>query len=211
MPKIVAKKNANRTAIAYAYVIRVLTLVLKPFVFVIVGFVRLITRPLHGEDPGDIQEAAVEELVSIIETVEDEGIIDGERSELLQAALDFSEISASEVMTSRVDIVAIDIDDEWDDILETIDSAPYSRLPIYEDSLDNIIGVLYLNHFLKALVDEETVDIRSLLMEPCYVYKTLKLPSCWVRCGSRKSTSPSSPTNTAGPWALSRWKTCLSR
>ena len=140
-------------------------------------FVRLITKPLHGEAPDDSQEAAVEELVSIIETVEDEGVIDEDRSELLQAALDFSEISASEVMTSRVDIVAIDIDDDWGNILKTIDSAPYSRLPVYENSLDNIIGVLYLNHFLKALVEEETVEIRSLLMEPCYVYKTLKLPS----------------------------------
>ena len=53
---------------------------------------------------------------------------------------------------------------------------PFSRLPVYEGSIDNIIGILYINHFLKAVVDGDRVDIRSLLMPPCYVYKTVKLP-----------------------------------
>ena len=177
MPKIVAKKNANRMALRLSAPIRGLMFVLRPLVWIVVGLVHLITRPMKGDAPADEQEAAVEELQSIIETVEDEGIIDEDRSEMLQAALDFSEISASEVMTARVDMVALDIDDSWEEILEIIDKAPHSRLPVYEDSIDNIIGVLYLNHFFKALVDGDKVDIRSLLMEPCYVYKTVKLPA----------------------------------
>ena len=176
LPKIAAKKNANRMAMAYAYVIRGLTLLLLPVIFVVVGLVRLLTAPLKGEAPENEQEEAAAELQSLIETVEDEGIIDGDRSELLQAALDFAEISAQEVMTARVDMVAIDIGDDWEDILTTIDEAPHSRLPVYEDSIDNIIGILYLNRFFKAMLDVEKVDIRSLLMEPCYVYKTARLP-----------------------------------
>ena len=58
-----------------------------------------------------------------------------------------------------------------------MEEAPYSRLPVYEGSIDNIIGVLYLNHFLKAMTDDGRADIRSLLMPPCYVYKTMKLPA----------------------------------
>ena len=80
-------------------------------------------------------------------------------------------------MTARVDVQAIDIDDDWEEILAQIEDAPYSRLPVYEDSIDNIIGVLYLNHFLKAMTDDGRVDIRRLLMPPCYVYKTMKLPA----------------------------------
>jgi putative hemolysin len=177
MPKIVAKKNANNTAINYSYIIHGLMIILKPVVFIIVSLIHIITKPLKGEKPADEQEAAVEELFSIIETVEDEGVIDGDRSELLQAALDFSEISASEVMTSRVDMLSIDIDDDWEEILEIIDKSPYSRLPVYEDSIDNIIGILYLNHFFKAISGIEKIDIRPLLIKPCYVYKTMKLPS----------------------------------
>lgn len=177
MPKIVAKKNANRTAIRFAYPIRALMIVLKPIVWVVVGLVHLITKPMKGDTVEDEQEAAVEELQSIIETVEDEGVIDEDRSEMLRSALDFSEISASEVMTSRVDMDAIDIDDDWDEIMRVVDGANHSRLPVYEGSIDNIIGVLYLNHLFKALVDNDRVDIRSIMIKPCYVYKTVKLPS----------------------------------
>lgn len=177
IPKISAKKNANRLALRFAYPVRFLMVVLKPLVFLVVGAVNLIIRPRKEGSGTAVQDAAIEELQSIIETVEDEGVIDEDRSELLQAALDFAEISVSEIMTSRVDMMAIDIDDDWDLILDIIENAPYSRIPVYEDSIDNIIGILYLNHFFKAMVDNEGVDIRSLLIDPCYVYKTLKLPA----------------------------------
>ena len=157
MPKIVAKKNANRIAPVFAYPVRLLTYILTPVIWIVVGLVRLITLPLKGEKTQEDDEAAVEELQSIIETAEDEDVLDENRSELLRSALDFSEVSASEAMTARVDVEAIDIDDDWEEILE-------------------VIGFLYLNHFLKALTDEERPDIRSLLMEPLYVYKTIKLP-----------------------------------
>lgn len=177
VPKIVAKKNANKMAPRIAYPVRFLTIVLKPVTMIVVGLVHLIMKPLKGEDNGDDQEAAIEELQSIIETVEDEGVIDEERSELLQAALDFSEISASEVMTARVDMLAIDIDDSWEEILETIENSAYSRIPVYQDSIDNIIGILSQNHFFRALLDGYPFDLRTILMEPCYVYKTLRLPA----------------------------------
>ena len=89
MPKIVAKKNANRLAPVFAWPIRLLTYVLLPVILIVVGLVRLITWPLKGEERQEDEEAAVEELQSIIETAEDEDVLDENRSELLQAALDF--------------------------------------------------------------------------------------------------------------------------
>ncbi len=177
IPKIVAKSSANRLAESYAYFVRGLTIVLMPLIRLVVGLVKLLTLGLKGEEADDDEEAAVEELSSIIETAEDEDVLDEDRSELVQAAIDFSDIMASEVMTARVDVVALDIDEDMAEKLRVIESAPYSRIPVYEGSIDNIIGVLYLNHFLKALAGEETPDIRSLLMKPCYVYKTMKLPA----------------------------------
>ena len=79
-------------------------------------------------------------------------------------------------MTARVDVEAIDIDDSWDNILIRVEQSAYSRLPVYEGSIDHVVGILYLNHFLKAITDGER-DIRCLLMEPCYIYKTMKLPA----------------------------------
>lgn len=177
IPKIVAKNSANRIALRHAYFIRILSVLFKPLIMLVVGLIRLICLPLKGERTDASDDDAVEELTSIIETAEDESVLDEDRSELVQAAIDFSDVMASEVMTARVDMLALDIEDDWDELLKTIDESPYSRLPVYEDGVDNIIGVLYLNHFLKALAGDEKPDIRSLLMPVCYVYKTMKLPA----------------------------------
>lgn len=177
MPKIIAKNSANRIALSHAYFVHGLTIILMPLIWVVVGLTKLITSGFKGDEAGSDEEAAAMELSSIIETAEDEDVLDEDRSELVQAAIDFSDVMASEVMTARVDVVALDIDDDWNEQLATIDSAPYSRIPVYEDSIDNVIGVLYLNHFLKALTDEKNPDIRSMLMPPCYVYKTMKMPA----------------------------------
>ena len=176
IPKIVAKENATRQAEGVAVPVRILTILLFPLVWLVVKLITLITLPLKSEADAEDDEA-VEELQSIIETAEDEQVLDEDQSELVQAAIEFDQISVSEVMTARVDVEAIDIDDDWDKILETVENAPYSRLPVYENGIDNVIGVLYLNHFLKALTEGGRADIRELLMPPCYVYKTMKLPA----------------------------------
>ena len=176
LPRTVAAKNANRLALSLAGVMRLLTAIIRPFSFALGGIAGLFTARLRGEAQPEGDEAAVEELQNIIDTAEDESVLTEGRGDLLRSALDFSEISASEAMTARVDVDAIDIDDDWEDILDRIENSKHSRLPVYEDSIDNIIGFLYLNHFLKALTDDPRPDIRSLLMEPLYVYKTIKLP-----------------------------------
>ena len=176
IPKITAKKGANNYAKKYAYIIRFLMIVLKPLVLIFVGLIALITAPMKGELIEDDSEGKVEELQTIIETAEDEDVIDEEESELVQAAIEFPDVSASEAMTARVDVLAIDIEDTWDEIIATIAKSHYTRIPVYEGSIDHIIGVLHMNKFLKAIVDSDEGDIRSLLMEPCYVYKTMKLP-----------------------------------
>lgn len=177
MPKISAKKNANRMSLKNVYVVRAMMIIFYPLVWLVVSLIKLLTMGMKPEAADADSDEAVEELQSIIETAEDEDVLDEDQSELVQAAIDFSETSAFEVMTARVDVQAIDIEDDWDDILAIIEDAPFTRLPVYEGSIDNVIGILYLNHFLKAMADDGRVDIRKLLMPPCYVYKTMKLPA----------------------------------
>ncbi len=176
IPKISAKKNATRFALRFAYPLRLLMVVLKPLIWLVVKLIWLLTFWLRPEDEADADEA-VEELHSIIETAEDEDVLDEEQSELVRSAIDFSDISAMDVMTARVDVVAIDIEDSREEIRRQIEKASFSRLPVYEGSIDNIIGVLYLNRFLKAIADGDEADMRALLMPPCYIYKTMKLPA----------------------------------
>lgn len=184
MPKIIAKKNANRLAEAFASVIRFIMYLFKPIVWLVVKLADLLTRGIH-QDQDDVTEA-VEHLKSIIETAEDEKVLDEDQSELAHKAIDFSEISASEVMTARVDMDAIDIDDDWNEIMKLVTRSSHSRMPVYRDSIDNIIGTLYLNHFLKEVADSRRVNIQKLLMKPCFIYKTTKLPDVFEELKNAK-------------------------
>ena len=175
IPKIVAQKNANRLSGAFAPALRFLMALFRPVTLLVVFLVNFITKRMKGEQSAD-EDSAVDELHSIIETAEDEEILDEGESELVNAAIDFSETSVQEVMTARVDIVAINIDDTPEEISEIIENSPYSRIPVFEDHKDNIIGILAVNHYLKALIDDPGADIRPLLMPVSYVYKTMKLP-----------------------------------
>ena len=187
VPKILAKKNATRLTLAVAGSIYILSVVLRPLVWCAVGLTHLLTGRLRGEQPDDAQEAAVEELQSIIETAQDEDVLDDDRGELLQNALEFAEVSASQAMTARVDMVALDIEDSLEEILEQVSDVPYSRLPVYEGDTDNIIGVLHMNTLYRALLEGTEVNIRALLTEPCWIYKTVKLPAVLEQLRARQT------------------------
>lgn len=189
MPKIVAKRDPLSFSLRVARPLRLLMVILTPVTWVISGLVKLLTAPLKGEtlDEEEEAEAAEEELIDLIETSEDEGIIDEDQSELLQNALDFSEISAQEVMTPRVDMWALEIDDDPEKLKQQIENSPFSRLPVYDEQRERVIGVLYLNHYYRALLDQPEVDLRDLLIEPCFVYKTMKLPTVLSMLKQRKT------------------------
>ncbi len=189
MPKIVARRDSLNFSLRVARPLRVLMILLKPVTFVICGLVNLITSPLQGEQLGEDEEAeaAEEELVNLIETSEDEGIIDEDQSELLQNALDFSEISVQEVMTPRMDMESLDLDDSPEERWKIIENCSYSRLPVFDEDHEKVVGVLHLNHYYRALLDTPEVDLKSILLEPCFVYKTIKLPAVLSMLKQRKT------------------------
>ena len=175
IPKIISKKHANSLSKGISGFISALFYILWPVNYIVVKITNLLTRGL-GRNADDDEPEKTEELQAIIETAEDEGVIDAERSEIVAAAIDFSDVSASDVMTARVDIEAIDIDDDLSEITRQVSKSTKSRLPVYRGSIDNIIGVMHLNPFLKAMAAGESPNIEEIMNEPCFVYKTAKLP-----------------------------------
>lgn len=175
-PKILGKNNANGLSLIYAYPVRAMTLLFAPLVFVVVKLIDLLLLPM-GKVLEDENEMAVEELQSIIEIAQDENVLDESRSELLQSALEFYDVNAYEAMTARVDMDTIDIDDDFEEIKKKVEESGYSRIPVYRGSVDNIIGILHQNHFLRLMLESEDFDIEPLLLEPLYVYKTVKMLS----------------------------------
>lgn len=188
VPKIVAKNNADAAVRIFAYPTKFLTYLLYPLVWLVMGLVRLLSK-LWGKDAEDAPTVTEEELSSIIETVEEEGVIDEDKSELLQSTLDFRDTTVEEIMTPRINTVSFDICDPVEEIKNLIDSSRYSRIPVYEDSVDNIIGVLYLNRYYKAIVDDpaSVEDLRPLLMPPCFLHKTMKLQNALNLLRERKT------------------------
>ena len=176
VPKILAKQHANKICKIAAWPIQILTYVLFPLVFIVMLLMNLI-RKIWGKEAEDEPEITEDELSSIIDTVEKEGIIDEEQGDLLQSSLEFSDTTVEEIMTPRIDLVTIDLDDDEEEIHKTIEESTYSRLPVYRDSIDDIIGILHLNPYYKEAVDGKKVDIESMLLDTCYMHKTLKLPA----------------------------------
>ena len=180
VPKTLSKQHADTVVRWVAIPTRVLTILLSPFVVVVMALLFAL-RKLWGKDVSEVT-VTEEELVSIIDTVEEEGVIDEEQGELLQSTLDFHDNTVEKIMTPRIDMTALDIDDDEEKIQALLsDTAQFSRLPVYEDSIDNIIGILSLSRYYKATLDQEKPDIRSLLLKTCKLHKTMKLPAALAK------------------------------
>ena len=187
IPKVLSKQNADTVVRVIAIPTRVLTVLLSPFVFIVMALL-FVLRKMWGRDHKDDEPTVTEEeLSSIIDTVEEEGVINEEQGELLQSTLEFRDITIEKIMTPRIDMTAVDIDDEDEKIVTLLsDTAQFSRLPVYEDSIDNIIGILSLNKYYKATLETEEPDIRSLLLKPCKLHKTMKLPAALAKLRDAK-------------------------
>ena len=187
IPKVLSKQKADSVVRFIAFPTRFLTIILSPFVFVVMALL-FVLRKLWGTDhEEDAPSVTEEELVSIIDTVEEEGIINEDQGELLQSTLDFSDTTIEKIMTPRIDMTAIDIDDEVEKVDAILsDASQFSRLPVYEESIDNIIGILSLTRYYKAGLNTEKPDIRSLLLKPCKLHKTMKLPAALTKLREAK-------------------------
>ena len=187
IPKVLSKQNADTVVRFVAIPTRVLTLILSPFVFIVMALL-FVLRKIWGKDHKDDEPTVTEEeLVSIIDTIEEEGVIDEDQGELLQSTLDFGDTTIEKIMTPRIDMTALDIDDE-EKIAELLsDTAQFSRLPVYEESIDNVIGILSLTRYYKTMMEQDDApDIRSLLLKPCKLHKTMKLPAALAKLRDAK-------------------------
>ena len=182
VPKVLAKQKADTVVRIIAIPTKLLTIILSPFVFIVMAIL-FVLRKIWGKDQkNDAPTVTEEELVTIIDTIEEEGIINEEQGDLLQSTLEFRDTTIERIMTPRIDMTAIDIDDDESEIAALLsDTTQYSRLPVYENSIDNIIGVLSLSRYYKATLNEKSPDLRSLMMPPCRLYKTMKLPAALAK------------------------------
>jgi len=173
LPKSYAKENSEKLALRFTGIMYFLMKILTPVVNVFL-FIKRLTMSGSKESQPYVTE---NELKYIIETIEEEGVLEEQESELVQSALDFDEITAQEIITPRVDLTAVSIHDTIEEITEVVMEGRYSRIPVYDKTIDNIIGILYVREFLMKLASGKKIDIRSLLHECPFVHKTMKISS----------------------------------
>ena len=186
IPKVLAKQMPEAFCVSFALPIYILSVILKPLNVVVAAFVNLVSK-LWQSGVSDVDAVSEDDFENIIDIVEDEGVLDEEQCDLLQNALDFDEVLAYEIITHRVDLEGLDIRDPYEINIKKCCETTFSRLPVFEDNADNIIGVLHLNHFYKRFVEDKKVNIRELLLPVTYVHKTMPIPDVLDKMRENKS------------------------
>jgi len=174
-PKCIAKEKSEDTALSISPVLSIMIFILYPIAVIFVKLQGFISR-LVGSDSAQPM-VTEQELMNIIETSEEEGVIDEQRSELMQSALTFDDITVQEVLTPRVDLTAINIAYPPEKVKDIVLTERFSRIPVFEKNLDNIIGILHTRDYLEAMLEAGTPpeDITPLLAKPLFVHKTQRI------------------------------------
>ena len=172
-PKMIARRCSEIFAKCAAWPLIVLMVLFFPIVWITSVIVKLFS--LLWKKEGQAVTITEEEFENLLDTAEDEGVFDESETELLQSALEFTDLDAADILTPRIDVAGFEVGDSMEHILQVINESQFSRYPVYERTIDHVIGILYVKHLLKELVNGQDVRLRDLLLEPVYIPKTMKL------------------------------------
>ena len=174
LPKSFAKESSEKLALGFAGLMRLLMTIFWPVVFLFIQLKKGVKRlsPLKKEESPSVTE---QELKYIVESIEGEGVLEKQEGELVQHALEFDEKTVQEVLTPRVDMITIDLEDSLQTNIDLVLKERFSRIPVCRGSSDRIVGILHTKDLLEALVRRETVDLPAMVQPVLFVYKTKKL------------------------------------
>ena len=170
-PKTVAKKRPEAFAMLSAPLINILLIILFPLTVIFKGLQTLLGKIFKSADDQGMTE---EELISIIEEAEEEGDFDKEESTLIKSAIEFGDLEVADIFTPRIDITAIPKSATAEEIKNVFNESGYSRLPVYEGDLDNVIGILNHKDFFSSSFEDGS-DITEITKPVMYVPKTQKI------------------------------------
>lgn len=168
VPKRLAMKYYEKVAYATIGVIRFISVVTSPFVKLLTASTNMVSK-IFGVSEAEEEIVTEEEIKMMIDEGEEKGTIEEEEKELLNNVFAFNDIIVSEIMTPRTDMFAIEINDDANEVLDKIDEYKYSRIPVYEDTIDNIEGILFIKDILKEVKSGQKIDIRNIMREPYFV------------------------------------------
>ena len=173
LPKTIAKAIPDTVSQIVVYPIYFFMILLFPVSFILESLVKLIEKVFKVKKEEEFDQ---EDFENVVEKVSDEGVIEEEQEEIIQAALDFVDTNVKEVLTPRDKVFGIDIKDlKYDVINNLLSESKYSRIPVYDHSLDKIIGVLVIKNYLNEYMKDPHLNIRSILEKPYFVPNTIMI------------------------------------
>ena len=175
VPRSIGRKHAKQVLLLMVFPLELITWVTRPLVAVLFLLTRIVTAPF-GADPNEGTLISEEDIKAVIATGEEQGVLDVGERDMLHSVFTLGEKMVHEVMVPRTDIVAIDVNTPPQDVLENVVSAGHSRIPVYEGSSDQVIGVLYVKDLFRRLArGEKDVTVRPFLRPAQFVPETKKV------------------------------------
>lgn len=168
VPKRLAMRNSEKIAFGTIGIIRAISIITAPFVKLLTASTNGVSK-LFGISGTDEETVTEEEIRMMVDVGEEKGSIKEEEKELINNVFEFNDKVVSEIMIHRKDIYAIDINSDIDNILQELDEYKYSRIPVYEENIDNIVGMLFIKDLLANVSKKEKVDISKIMREPYFV------------------------------------------
>ena len=173
-PKTLATANADKLAMLFSGPIRILMIVLTPFIIVINFLAKGVLRLLGYKEDKNKTSFTEDELRTIVEVSHEEGVLENDEREMINNVFDFGESQAKDVMIPRIDMTCISIDSTFDEIVEVFRKDKYTRLPVYETSVDNVIGIINVKDLLLC-EDKKNFSVQNILRKPYYTYEYKKI------------------------------------
>ena len=172
-PKTVATIQAERIAFRFAKIIYYIMTVLTPVIFVVNQLSFLVLKLLRVDVKAKGESITEDELRTIVEVSHEEGVIESEEKKMINNVFDFGDSLAKDIMVPRIDMVFVDVNATYDEVIELYREERYTRIPVYEDTTDNVIGIINVKDLL-LIEDHEHFQIRDHLREPLYTYEYKK-------------------------------------
>jgi putative hemolysin len=175
LPKSLAKERAESYSLAISGVLFWLIKIFTPISYLFIKLKSGVTKLFKKRDLEELPSVTEEEIKTIIDISEEEGVIDKEERELIVNSMNFDDTLVEEVLTPRIDMVAISIDQSIDEVKKVFFEERYSRIPVYEDNIDNIVGILFEKDFFFHLIKYNDVNIREIMREPLFAIESMKI------------------------------------
>lgn len=174
VPKRIAMKNPEKMAMRLCSLVGFFAVIFRPAVWFLSVSTNLVLKMLRIDPKHEEEEVTEEEIRLMVESSEEDGNIQADEKEMIENIFEFNNTTAADIMTHRTEMTAIDINESFEDIINTINETGYSRFPVYENDIDNIVGVLSTRRFLLNICEKSPKTLKELIFEPNFVPESVR-------------------------------------